>query len=116
MEFSTYSNCVINDIIGKLQVGKVGLFTKVKREENPKFVQTGQVCTQETLHPEGGVVWKIPYCIVFSFWPALALRSMPTIYMYCTHLQYVLLQNLNKLGKVAVNFWVVNNDTEASAF
>ena len=29
------------------------------KERNSKLVHTGQFCT---LFPEGGVVWKIPYC------------------------------------------------------
>ena len=41
---------------------KVGLITKGQREVNSKLVRTGQFCS---LIPEGGVVWKIPYCEFF---------------------------------------------------
>ena len=40
----------------KLQVVKVSLFTLAQRE---KFVQ---LVAEFSLSPEGGIVWKIPYC------------------------------------------------------
>ena len=62
----------MDNIFRKLQVVKVGLFTKVQREENPKFVQSGQVCT---LYPEGGVVWKIPYYLFLKLYLTMVVFS-----------------------------------------
>ena len=50
-----------NDImLDNLQRVKVGLITWGQREETPKLVRLSQCFT---LFPEGGVVWKLHYCL-----------------------------------------------------